>query len=142
MPKNPYLFSQQTIEEMLEYRKSGFTFKEIAEIVGYKEKSIKNWFCRNYTREEREQMASQNPKIHVRRNSLETTPETVTEIVNQMIQSTQPAPVQSQPKEKTLKDFQARDMIRHLYNMGYRIENNQLVVLQKVPIKINDIING
>ena len=40
-------------------------------------------------------------------------------------------------KEKTLNDFQPRDMIKHLYNLGYRIKDNSLYVmtLQKVNIQ-------
>ena len=45
-------------------------------------------------------------------------------------------PVVSQ-KEKTLNDFQPRDMIKHLYKLGYRIKDNSLYVmtLQKVNIQ-------
>ena len=35
-----------------------------------------------------------------------------------------------------------RQMIKKLYDMGYRIENNHLVCYQKVVVKVNDIING
>lgn len=40
-------------------------------------------------------------------------------------------------KEKTLNDFQPRDMIKHLYKLGYRIKDNSLYVmtLQKVNIQ-------
>lgn len=43
----------------------------------------------------------------------------------------------AQQKEKTLNDFQPRDMIKHLYNLGYRIKDNSLYVmtLQKVNIQ-------
>ena len=40
------------------------------------------------------------------------------------------------------KELQPREMIKKLYDMGYRIENNQLVCYQKVVVKVNDIING
>jgi len=33
-------------------------------------------------------------------------------------------------------------MIKHLYNLGYRIENNQLVCYTKNVVKIQDIIHG
>lgn len=43
----------------------------------------------------------------------------------------------AQQKEKTLNDFQPREMIKHLYNLGYRIKDNSLYVmtLQKVNIQ-------
>ena len=54
--------------------------------------------------------------------------------------------VASTPKveivEKTLSDFSPRDIIRHLYNLGYRIENNSLVCYTKQIVNIKDVING
>ena len=44
--------------------------------------------------------------------------------------------------EKTLKDFKERDMIKYLYDRGYRIEDNRLVCYVKQTVKLNDIING
>ena len=45
-------------------------------------------------------------------------------------------------KEKTLDDFQPREMIKHLYKLGYRIEDNGLYVITKQQVKLGDIING
>ena len=45
-------------------------------------------------------------------------------------------------REKTLSDFSPRDMIKHLYGLGYRIENNQLVCIVRQVVKISDILNG
>ena len=56
---------------------------------------------------------------------------------------TQPSPAPAVAiKEKTLDDFQPREMIRHLYKLGYRIENNGLYVITKQQVKLGDIING
>ena len=51
-------------------------------------------------------------------------------------------PVTVSPREKTLSDFDPRDMIRHLYNMGYRIENNILVCIVRQKVNIKDILEG
>lgn len=51
-------------------------------------------------------------------------------------------PVTVPPREKTLRDFDPRDMIRHLYNMGYRIENNMLVCIVRQKVNIKDILEG
>ena len=45
------------------------------------------------------------------------------------------------PEVKT-KELTPREMIKKLYDMGYRIENNQLICIQKVVVKLNDIINN
>lgn len=37
-------------------------------------------------------------------------------------------------------ELSPREMIKRLYDMGYRIENNQLVCYQKTVVKIQDII--
>lgn len=139
----PALFNQKTIEELLDYRKSGFTFREMAEITGHNEKSIKNWFYRNYSLDERKEMVKLSPRLsnHVIKKGNKTeTP--VEQIVNEMIQSSQIKPVQPQQKEKTLKDFQARDMIKYLYDLGYRIEDNKLVCYVKQTVNVKDIINA
>ena len=44
-------------------------------------------------------------------------------------------------KEKTLDDFKPREMIKHLYKLGYRIENNGLYVITRQQVKLGDIIN-
>ena len=48
---------------------------------------------------------------------------------------------EEQPKV-TLKDFQTREIIKYLYNIGYRIENNQLVCIVKQKVNIKDIIEN
>ena len=40
------------------------------------------------------------------------------------------------------RDMSPREMIKALYDLGYRIRNNQLVCIQEVVVKLNDIING
>lgn len=40
-----------------------------------------------------------------------------------------------------LSDFPPREMIKHLYNLGYRIENNRLVLVRKDYIDIKKIIS-
>lgn len=54
------------------------------------------------------------------------------------------------PKEDTerklvkipkLEDFPPREMIKHLYNLGYRIEDNRLVLIRKDYINIKKIIS-
>ena len=44
----------------------------------------------------------------------------------------------SMPKPTNLSP---REMIKALYDMGYRIENNQLVCYQKQVVKVSDIIS-
>lgn len=47
-----------------------------------------------------------------------------------------------QTKPSTQATMTPREMIKALYDMGYRIENNQLVCKVTRVVKIQDIING
>ena len=40
-----------------------------------------------------------------------------------------------------LKDYTYDELIKYLYDQGFRIEDNQLVHITKTPVKINNIIN-
>lgn len=51
--------------------------------------------------------------------------------------STQSSRQTSSPREMT-----PREMIKKLYDMGYRIKNNTLVFIQETEIKLSDIINN
>lgn len=50
--------------------------------------------------------------------------------------------IKSLQKEKTLDDFSPRDIIKHLYKLGYRIEDNKLVCYVKQQVNVKDIINN
>lgn len=117
--------------ELKGYLKDGFTYDEIAELMGRTKVSVSNYAKRRgwgVKQNKQKFPADVQKKIDIVVEKKET-PTTI--VVS-------PAPV----KEKTLKDFSPRELIKHLYNLGYRIENNQLVVIQKVPVKLNDIINA
>lgn len=148
--------SKETGEEILEYYKNGFTLREISEITGIHKSTVNYWLTHALPEEMRNRKRGPRPssKNNKPEKTAEDKPHDIEEAVSALgeanakdVESHGKDLAHQEPhlivvKEKTLKDFQARDMIKHLYNMGYRIENNQLVVLQKVPVKINDIING
>ena len=43
-------------------------------------------------------------------------------------------------KQKTLHDFTPREMIRYLYNMGYRIEDGRIVLIRKEYVNLKSIL--
>lgn len=43
-------------------------------------------------------------------------------------------------KKPSLDDFQPRDIIKYLYNLGYRIENNKLVYVHRQVINLKTIL--
>lgn len=41
-----------------------------------------------------------------------------------------------------VREMTPREMIKALYDMGYRIEGNKLVLVMRKEVKLSDIING
>ena len=58
-------------------------------------------------------------------------------------QKQQPLPEQERNLVKVprLSDFSPRQMIKHLYDLGYRIEDNRIVFIKKEYVNIKSIIN-
>lgn len=52
------------------------------------------------------------------------------------------APVKVEPLVRNNYIMAPRDMIKYLYSLGYRIKNNELVVLVEQKVNLKDIING
>lgn len=102
---------------MMKMRYEGKSMKEIADVVNRLESAVSKRFA----------VKSKEYKEYKIKMYKENTPAV-------------PPPAPS--KEKTLSDFSPRDIIRHLYDLGYRIENNALVYYSKQYIKLNDIVNG
>ena len=130
-------FTTTELSEIKEYIDAGFTYREIGEIVGRTTKSIENVAHKNgwkstrpLGRPKKSPTAEEDIKalaeLKAKLSASEPAPEMVVKVV----------------KEKTLNDFQPRDMIRHLYNLGYRIEDNRLVCIVKQVVNLKDIINA
>ncbi|MBR6347458.1 MAG: hypothetical protein IKR80_00735 [Spirochaetales bacterium] len=142
--------TEKTAEEILEYRRAGFTIKDIASFVGLSNTCVNTWLSRHLPKEERRALALNSIKqnknnsamIYNHKEAARITGEETPAERNSKEYPATKEEAKAPVKEKTLKDFQARDMIKHLYNMGYRIENNQLVCLVKQAVNLKDIINS
>ena len=53
------------------------------------------------------------------------------------------APIPQVPAkpEKTLDDFQPRELIKHLYKLGYRIDRDGLYVITRQKVNLQSVIN-
>ena len=106
-------YTKEELEQMLMLREQGATWKELSEIYGRTPHGIEQ---RLYTYKKERELRG----------------------------GAEPAKVEEQPKRlvkmPTLADFSPRDMIKHLYSLGYRIENNQLVVVQRKVVNIQDVL--
>lgn len=102
------------------YLRDGYTQAEVGELVGRTTKSINNLVSRMGWTKKKGGLFSDKKSVAALQEQVAT-----------------PA-----PKEKTLKDFTAREMIKYLYNLGYRIENNTLVCYVKQAVNVKDIITS
>lgn len=112
-------YTTTELAEIKGYLKDGCSYDEIAELMGRSKKSIENTIQRQGWTRGRFNNNAVEPPVQKR---------TIVE--------------QTSVKEKTLKDFPAREMIKYLYNLGYRIEDNKLVCYVKQAVNVKDIING
>lgn len=122
-------YTTAELAEIKGYLKDGCTYAEIGELMGRSRKAIEQLVLhQGWT------------KGRFRESSDNTVPVWNTNVVEAEQEPMDAVPVQV--KEKTLKDFPPREMIKYLYGLGYRIEDNKLVCYVKQAVNIKDIING
>ena len=133
-------FKTTEIEEIKSYLRDGLTYAEVGELMGRTKKSISNLAQR---------MGWSNGRLggnQLMRGHLPANRGYLgvdKKVAEEAIEETRVSPPkETSVKEKTLKDFSAREMIKHLYNLGYRIEDNKLVCYVKQAVNVKDIING
>lgn len=122
-------YTTNELAEIKGYLKDGCSIAEIAELMGRSKKSIENTILRQGWTRGRFKESSDNEVPVWKTTVVET---------EQELKKAETAPI----KEKTLSDFTPREIIRHMYNLGYRIEDNKLVCLVKQVVNVKDIING
>jgi len=105
--------------------------KEIAKIVGRTPKSVGN-ACHRY----RDMVPSTTPIQTFKKNE---------EMIKELLNRPETTVVEEKPvvevKPKSTQ-MSPREMIKHLYSLGYRIKDNQLIVLVEQKVNLKDIING
>ena len=113
-------FTPEEDENILRLKESGYTYKQISEVLTRhsKEAIMNRYYYIMHTNE--------NPNREVLQPADQAQP--------------QPQPRQS-GRKVTLHDFTPREMIKHLYDLGYRLEDGKLILVQKTVIKLGDIIN-
>ena len=122
-------YTTNELAEIKGYLKDGCSIAEIAELMGRSKKSINNTILRQGWTRGRFRESSDNAVPVWKTTVVET---------EQELKKNEPVPV----KEKTLSDFTPREIIRYMYNLGYRIEDNKLVCIVKQVVNVKDIING
>lgn len=106
-------YTEDEIQVILDFIKEGHSPREISELT------------------HRSRGAIYTLAYKVRKGQMENTPKKETKSANYEIEGS---------VVKTKDIMTPRDMIKALYDMGYRIENNQLVCYVKQVVKVSDII--
>ena len=104
-------------KEMAEAREllgQGFKMRDVAEIIGIPYGTISVRFSRERAKARKEAVAAAATGVK------EAKPEV---------------------KEKTLGDFDPRDLMKYLYSLGYRIDEKGIYVMVKQYVNIKSIIN-
>lgn len=109
-------YTEKEISEMVEMFNQGATFAEIAELVGRSTTAVQN--------------KMNDLGYYAKKKALQGTrpmePETVLVEGKTLV------------KMKTLDDYPARDLIKNLFDRGYRIENNKLYYIHKKEVNLAD----
>ena len=120
----------------IQLRKEGKSYKEIQNLTGRSWQTIKNWMYNNVEYKDRLKGGTviNYPEHCTSKTTVETdinipTPKT-------LIEDHEPV------MEKTLNDFTPREIIKNMYERGYRIENGELVCIVKQRVNLKDIINA
>ena len=134
MPRGKDLTTTE-LNEMKSLLNEGLSYGEVAELLGRTKKSVANAAFRYKLKDN-----------NATRKMKETPKEWESELVKKVIENTnkpeEPIVKQQLVKEKTLKDFNPRDIIKYMYDLGYRIEDNKLVCYVKQTVNVKDIVNG
>lgn len=151
-------FTAAEMRTIVTMKHSGYKYKEIAEKIGRSEKSVNN-FCQRYrlakpnsatiakmkaegkpitTVQEEEKKFLEGINLDLDDEIIGTiTPMPTPEIKNVTISA---KPQKEFVQTKTLDDFSSRDMIKKLYDRGYRIEDGKLVCYIKKSVQLNEIL--
>ena len=137
MARYPF-WTDKEISELKSYLKDGLTQTEIAELMGRSFNSITK-YCNKHGLSSRMMKQKFPADVQAKIDKVKELPE----VPENAIPPHWNTSIPSNPiKEKTLKDFQARDMIKYLYDLGYRIEDGKLVCYVKQAVNVKDIINA
>lgn len=107
-------YTQEELEQMREMRKQGATYKEISDMFGRTENSVMVKFSSmGWSKANRTQAEP---------------PKEITTVPDKLVRKLQ------------LSDFEPREMIKYLYNLGYRIKNNKLVFVTEKVVNMKAVL--
>ena len=135
MNKNTrYPYTTDDIRTILEMRSRGCSYKQISEKTGRTPHALSQLVSKDKRTGFYSNLIAKKADLKVGGIKVAEVPESAIE---------KPVGIIVNGKERGLPvmEMTPREMIKKLYDLGYRIENNQLVCYQKVFVKVNDILN-
>ena len=105
-------FTKEEIAMVINLKEQGYSKEDIAELLGRETKQIKDLLFRLKKKE------SATPKEEVKVSV--------------------PAPAKP---EKTIKDFDPRELFKQLYDLGYRIDDKGIYIMVKQYVNLKSIVN-
>lgn len=136
--------TQETLNEIEIMLKNGWSYDDIATVTGKTKHAIQNLVSRylhQYTKSKKKTDESTTTGTLPLTETTETAQETA--MTNNDSSKTEPVRATTVVyKNKTLDDFNPRDMIKYLYNLGFRIKNNKLVCIIEKTVNLKDIIEN
>ena len=136
MPKIKY--GADVLKKVLSMKHNGYKYSEIAKELNMNRKSVEN-LCQRYRMAEKKKEVKEEPKFPV---DIKVDGVVVGTIKPANDYLKKEAKVEVPKPEKTLADFSARELIKRLYDLGYRIEGKDwnLYCIVKKPVVLNEII--
>ena len=140
-------YSKSQIREILDmHYNKGMKIKEIAEKIGRTPKAVGN-ACSRY-KDMVPGLKTTTPIQTSKKNQ-----EKIDELLKRSNEVNITAEEMQKTADEAIADFYGkqqkpkvtmtpREMIKHLYTLGYRIKDNQLIVLVEQKVNLKDIING
>ena len=141
-----FALSKEDIYDILKMREKGLTLEKIAEKTGFS-KATASRIVRQYKFYDGPlpEKVEKRPVVEVeqKKNAAPAVP-SVPVVPTQERNGTAPnSPISdSSAKLTALKAFSSRQLIKELYDRGYRIEKDGLFVIEKKKVLVNDILNG
>lgn len=136
MPKIKY--GAEVLKKVLSMKHNGYTYSDIAKELNMNKKSVEN-LCQRYRMAEKKKEAKQESNFPVDIKVDGVVVGTIKPANDYLKKET---PAETSKPEKTLADFSARELIKRLYDLGYRIENNSLCCIVKKPVQLSEIIGA
>lgn len=127
-------YTTTELTQMAQMRKEGASYQEIAEMFGHSKFSVQKKLS------EMGVLGKQPEPLKKKKGQpAAEVAKTIPPMEEAKPKPSAAAPVVSS-KKVTLDDFSPREMIKHLYNLGYRIENNAIVFYQRQVVNIKSVL--